>query len=114
MRSFTLLITLIVAVLSLGSAACNRTKVDCEKMCGRTLKECPAEVLVATRKVNEAKAAALKERGALAKLEGAPYNTCLKACKEKKGLAENGRSINDCLKKKDCKAYADCMTKHIR
>ncbi len=101
-------------VMVLGASGCSKLKVDCEKMCAKTFKECVGEVLVASGKMDQAKIDLIKKAGAFKKVQDAGYSACIKDCKKKKGFGSDAAAINKCLDKKDCKAYADCIKKHIK
>jgi hypothetical protein len=101
-------------VLSLGVWGCNKLKVDCEKMCDKTFKECVGEVLVAAGKTDQAKLDQLTKTGKIKGVQETGYGACLKDCKNKKGFGSDAGSINKCLEIKDCKEYAKCIRKHIK
>jgi hypothetical protein len=95
-------------------SGCSKLKVDCKKMCEKTFKECVGEVLVASGKMDQAKIDMIKKVGAFEKVQKAGYGACIKDCKKKKGFGSDAGEINKCLKKKNCKEYADCIKKHIK
>ncbi len=101
-------------LLAFGASGCSNLKVDCDKMCGKTFKECVGEVLVASGKMDKAKIDQIKKMGALKKVQEAGYGACMKDCKKKKGFGSDASQINKCLKEKDCKKYAECIKKHIK
>lgn len=98
----------------LGVSGCNKLKVDCEKMCTKTFKECVGDVLVAAGKMEQAKYDQIKKAGALKSVQDSGFASCMKDCKKKKGFGSDASSINKCLEMKDCKAYAKCIKKHIK
>ena len=104
----------LVFTMVLVVSGCNKLKVDCEKMCEKTFKECVGEVLVASGKMDQAKIDMIKKAGAFKKVQDAGYGACIKDCKKKKGFGSDAGEINKCLKAKDCKEYAKCIKKHIK
>ncbi len=98
-----------LALVSFAGIGCGKVKVDCEKMCTKTFKECIAEVLVAKGKVDMKKIDLLKKAGAFDKIKQGSYDACLKACKKDKGVTKDAAKINKCMKIKDCKEYAKCV-----
>jgi len=104
-----LTLTMVLAV-----SGCNKLKVDCEKMCTKTFKECVGEVLVASGKMDQAKLDMIKKAGAFQKVQDAGYGACVKDCKKKKGFGSDAGEINKCLEKKTCADYAKCIKKHIK
>jgi len=95
----------LVSTAGLGCPA----KVDCDKMCTKTFKECVGEVLIAKGKLSQKKLDMIKKLGGLKKVQDAGYGACIKACKDEKGLQKDGAKINKCMKIKDCKKFAECM-----
>ena len=101
-------------VMVLAASGCSKLKVDCDKMCSKTFKDCVGEVLVASGKMDQKKIDLIKKAGAFKKVQEAGYSACMKDCKKKKGFGSDAGKINKCLEKKDCKSYADCIKKHIK
>ncbi len=91
-----------------------KMKVDCEKMCTKTFRDCVGEVLVASGKMDKSKIDMIKKVGALKKVQDAGYAACVKDCKRKKGFGTDAAEINKCLKLDSCAAYAKCIKQHIR
>ena len=100
--------------LVIGASACGSVKVDCDKMCSKTFKECVTEVMLASGKMTEKQMKLVKKAGALDKMKEKGHEACMKDCKKKKGIGSDAGKINKCLKKKDCKEYADCIKEHLK
>lgn len=100
--------------LVIGASACGSVKVDCDKMCTRTFKECVGEVMVGSGKMTKKQLELVKKAGALKKMQEKGYEACMKDCKKKKGIGSDAGKINKCLKKSNCKEYADCIKKHLK
>ena len=106
-----LVLTFSMALLATG---CSKLKVDCEKVCERTFKECVADVLIATKKVDSKKMEMIKKVGKIEQVKAAGHKACVKDCKKKKGFGSDAGEINKCMKIKDCKEFAKCMKKHVK
>jgi hypothetical protein len=115
-KAFRKAIVVGLALAFTGSAwlGCSKVKVDCEKVCKRTFDECLEDVLVASGKLSKEKLDMAKKAGMLKKMKKQGYDTCLKNCKDQKGLGSDAGDINKCLKKKSCKEYADCIKGHLK
>jgi hypothetical protein len=98
----------------LSHAGCSTVKVDCDKMCSRAFKECATEVVIAAKKGTAESQAAVEKAGQLPKLQEAGYQACMKSCKKNKGMGSDAAKINECLEKKDCKAFAECFTPYLK
>jgi hypothetical protein len=113
--------TLLVASLALALAAlsgCGKNRVDCERMCARTFKECGEELLLVKKSVTKPGLEEIKadpERAAKLKASlGQQYDKCKKRCGEKKGYGSDARLINRCLKQqKSCGGYAECIKSSV-
>lgn len=97
-----------------GALGCSKVKVDCKKVCKRTFDECLEDVLVASGKLSKDKLEMAKKAGMLKKMKKQGFDTCMKNCKDQKGLGSDAGEINKCLKKDSCKEYADCIKKHLQ
>jgi hypothetical protein len=124
MRRFLLVCEALVLTLTVALVACGdkkvgkketeKEKVDCNRMCARTFKECVGEVLVSSGKMDQKKIDLIKKAGAFKKVQDAGYEACMKDCAKKKGFGADASEINKCLDKKGCKDYAACIKEHIK
>ncbi len=119
------LLALVVLLGVTGAVACDGArkarkkarlshKVDCVKLCTRTFKKCPAEVVVAAGKMTTKRLESLKAAGAFERIQSLGYDACLRDCNKKKGRGSDVGRINTCLKKVGCKPFAECIKEVIQ
>lgn len=117
---------LLIALLGVAVApACDRgrkarqkarraQRVECARLCDRSFKECPVEVLVAAGRIRPERVAALRASGAFDKIQSVGRQACLRDCKKKEGRGSDAPRINACLAKKGCKPFADCISRVVQ
>ena len=100
--------------LMVGLPACKSIKVDCDKMCSKTFRECMSEVMLSAKKVTPKELEAIQKVNGLKKMQQDGYTHCMADCKKKKGFGSDAGKINTCLDKKSCKDYAECIKEHLK
>ena len=103
-----------MAVGTTAAIGCSKVKIDCKKVCKRTFDECLEDVLIASGKLSKDKLDMAKKAGMLGKMKKQGFDACMKNCKDKKGIGSDAGEINKCMKKKNCKEFAECMKKHLK
>jgi len=89
-----------------------KSLVDCNAVCKRTFDTCLEDVMIATGKVTKKQIELIKQMGKYKEIGRQGQNDCLNKCRDQKGMASDGDKINECMKKKSCKDFAECM-KHL-
>lgn len=89
-------------------------KVDCDRLCTRSFKECPVEVVVAAGNTKRERVAALKAAGVFERVQALGHAACLRDCKKKQGRGSDAGRINACLAKQGCKLFAECIKKVVQ
>ncbi len=86
-------------------------RLKCHDVCHRTFQDCMGQMLLATGKVTRTQLARFVRSGLLGMAKMTGYAGCMRRCQQGQatGQPEATRSVNRCLKKPSCTAYAACM-----
>ncbi len=88
--------------------------VDCKVFCERTFGSCGREVFIKSGKLRVDKAKLFKVLGLLKRVKAEGLEKCHKNCGDAEGVFGDAKQVNACLKIKDCKKYAACITQYIK
>ena len=99
--------------MALLSGGCSPERVDCEAVCSRMFRKCPAAVIRVHRALRPEQQKRLAGAG-LKAFSRLGYATCTRACTARSGRGSDASAINQCLKKQTCEAFARCMAPHLR
>ncbi len=96
------------AIMAASFVSCG-AKVDCEKVGKRMFEECFEEFAVATGAVTKEQIEMFKKTDQFEEAKKAGLKGFMDKCKEEGGRAKDGKKINECMEKKTCEEFAECI-----